>query len=256
MASIFQTTFLMIDTGKRRAISVDPEEQERSTQETELNGGIGSTDTSITLNVAFTRGGYTFNDTILLLIPGFMIIEDEIIGFTGVTASGLTGVTRGLFGTTAISHTDGTSIEEALQLDITEFRMSLGGMLQDQPTAIKYEADDQTGIWGLSEVDQTGTGIPSWTIRGTNDFTRTSGLERFSKIIQSTRTKGLKLIRGADKSKAFLNYINFFDDSYADVSKSRKVVIDGILVRIKLFELNPKASSSHSTWGLTLAETS
>lgn len=82
---------------------------------TTLNGAINSSVTSITLN-SVTDLNY----------PGFLVIDREdsngtatptsreVIYFTGITGSGLTGVTRAADGSTARSHSDGALVEAVL----------------------------------------------------------------------------------------------------------------------------------------------
>jgi len=79
---------------------------------TTLNGAINDSVDSITLN-----------STTDLNYPGYLIIDREdgngnatpskreVIYFTGITGSGLTGVTRGADGSTARSHSDGALVE-------------------------------------------------------------------------------------------------------------------------------------------------
>ena len=67
-----------------------------------LNGGINASDTTIALNSTsgFTSGG------------GFVKIGTEIIEFTGISANNLTGCTRGVWQSTAATHSNGAVVEE------------------------------------------------------------------------------------------------------------------------------------------------
>jgi hypothetical protein len=69
---------------------------------TTLNGAISNSDTTIT--VASTSG---FSTT------GAMIIDAELITYTGKTATTFTGCTRGAAGSSAASHTTGTAVSGA-----------------------------------------------------------------------------------------------------------------------------------------------
>lgn len=70
-----------------------------STDDTLLNGAIDADDT--TINVDSTTG---------FLSGGFIRIEDEIIQYSGITATSFTGCTRGVQGTTAAVHADNTPV--------------------------------------------------------------------------------------------------------------------------------------------------
>ena len=45
---------------------------------------------------------------------GSILIEQELIGYTGKTSTSFTGITRGIYGTTNVAHTAGVNITEAL----------------------------------------------------------------------------------------------------------------------------------------------
>lgn len=48
------------------------------------------------------------------IAPGALLIEDELIKYTGKTATTFTGITRGVYGTTNVAHTAGVPVTEAL----------------------------------------------------------------------------------------------------------------------------------------------
>lgn len=70
-----------------------------------LNGAINDTDTTITLT-----------DASLFSSSGFIVIEDELISYTGKSTNDLTGCTRGVGTTTAASHADTTTVTETEKL--------------------------------------------------------------------------------------------------------------------------------------------
>ena len=55
------------------------------------------------ISVASTAGFFS---------SGYLLIESEIIQYTGITATTFTGITRGVLGTTNVAHTAGVSITE------------------------------------------------------------------------------------------------------------------------------------------------
>ena len=71
---------------------------------TTLNGAINSSVTSLTLTDAsqFPSSG-----------TNFIIIGSEEISYTGITDNTLTGLTRGVAGTTAASHSDGATVTDS-----------------------------------------------------------------------------------------------------------------------------------------------
>jgi hypothetical protein len=80
--------------------------------ETTLNGAIASDATSITLT-----SGTNFDDTTGKYAPTavgsiyYIKIGDEIISYTSITGNSITGATRGVGGTTAVAHTNGSTVE-------------------------------------------------------------------------------------------------------------------------------------------------
>jgi len=74
--------------------------------EDSLNGGIDDSQTTITLN-----------DASNFKSAGKVIIEDEVISYTGKSTNDLTGCTRGDFGTTAVSHSDTTTVAQWYEPD-------------------------------------------------------------------------------------------------------------------------------------------
>ena len=75
--------------------------EDTSAVSTTLDGGINSSVTSITVADAsqFSSSG-----------TNFAIIGSEEVSYTGISSNTLTGVTRGVAGTTAASHSDGATI--------------------------------------------------------------------------------------------------------------------------------------------------
>jgi len=75
--------------------------EDTSALTTTLNGAINDSTTTITLTDAsqFSSSG-----------TNFIIIDSEEISYTGISGNTLTGVTRGVDGTTAASHSDGATV--------------------------------------------------------------------------------------------------------------------------------------------------
>ena len=79
-------------------------------------GGVsGHTPAATTLSGNITAGVATIPLTSVAGFPtsGYVVINGEIIQYTGVSSPNLTGATRGLFGTTASAHSSGDTVTEA-----------------------------------------------------------------------------------------------------------------------------------------------
>lgn len=70
-----------------------------------LDGAITSTDNSLSV---------TAGDGSEFPTSGYLIIESEVISYTGISTDSFTGLSRGQLGTTATTHADGKSIHTTL----------------------------------------------------------------------------------------------------------------------------------------------
>jgi hypothetical protein len=75
------------------------------TASTSLNGSITNADATITVL-----------DTTYFLAAGYLLIEQEWISYSGKSSTQFTGCTRGLFGSTAAAHVDGSTVQEMIRL--------------------------------------------------------------------------------------------------------------------------------------------
>jgi len=141
-------------------------------------------------------------------------------------------------------------------MNVEEISYRIGVSANVNPSISKFENDDQTEIYGISEVQKAGIQIPIWTIRGVLDMTSTTDLKTFAALVKHTKTKGVKQLTGIDTSKSPINYINYYDDYYADQSKTANAVVDYIYVRIINFECTHSANTNMMRYTLTLRETS
>ena len=77
---------------------------------------------------------------------GWILIESEVISYTGVTSTTFTGITRGVLGTTNVAHTAGAAITE---VQGTGGATSIGKMLfnnTDYSSGVATDSTDQTKI--------------------------------------------------------------------------------------------------------------
>lgn len=80
------------------------------TDNTTLNGGIGSSD--VTITVVSTTGFW--NPASGLTERAVLRIENEVITYTGLTSTTFTGCVRGAMGSTAASHSNGVRVDRAV----------------------------------------------------------------------------------------------------------------------------------------------
>ncbi len=78
---------------------------------TRLNSTINSSVTSISVSPISGVWNVIGNAPISVSNPGYIKIDDEIIGYTGVTSNAITGLIRGAAGTNAASHTANSIVE-------------------------------------------------------------------------------------------------------------------------------------------------
>ena len=124
----------------------------------ELDGGIDSTQTTITLNsvenlfTVPTHPLYPSGDPSLLT---YVRIDDEIIQFTGISGLDLTGCIRGAQGTTAVLHDDEAQVESFYKLEGNAMDLALKVLLsnEDQSDYITNLPCTAVGSDGVNIVD-------------------------------------------------------------------------------------------------------
>ena len=129
-------------------------------------------------------------------------------------------------------------------------------LVNNRPALSKFENDDATEIYGVSEIDKIGIGIPTWTIQIGLDTTSTSDLQTFANLVRLCKTKGVKQITGVDDSKSIINWVNYYDDYFQDQSKSSSGTLSELWVRIAGLKIRETADKKYSVATLTLFETS
>lgn len=82
-----------------------------------------------TLSTTIPNGSSTANivvaSTDTFLSSGALLIDSEFIGYTGKTSTTFTGITRGLYGSTAAGHTAGVYVSEAQAVPSTTTAIAL-----------------------------------------------------------------------------------------------------------------------------------
>ena len=137
---------------------------------TTLNGallndsnGTGGSGTSITLT---STTGFPTSGTI--------IVEDELITYTGVSSNDLTGITRGTNGTSTAAHSDGTAVTNAS--DYNGWGVARGASLVTL----------EPGLWSLDNFGE----VLVATIANSKTFTWNGGASDATSNRASTTTSG------------------------------------------------------------------
>jgi len=129
-----------------RVLLLDPR-PDTAAGTTTINDAAGISATATSVTVASTSG---------FPAEGRLIIESEVISYTGTTSTTFTGLTRGLEGTTAATHADTTTVTER-DLQIWGKRL-----YQDREMRTNYTTGTIAITNGLTALVGTGT---SWAIQ-------------------------------------------------------------------------------------------
>jgi hypothetical protein len=151
---------------------------------TTLNGNISAGDTTITLTsttnlqfpgvLTFDRQDVNGNDTPTLR---------EYVSFTGISGNQITGVTRGLGGSTAQSHLSNAKVEETFSVDHwNDLRTALLNLLTTAGALDTTKVVDLTSAQALSNKTLTSPTL-SGTVAGAATF---SGTQTFSQVLTTS----------------------------------------------------------------------
>ena len=143
-----------------------------------------------------------------------------------------------------------------ITLNVTRITYGITCEVNDGSVISKFENNDVTEIYGGDEIDKMGINVPTWTMSIKIDTTSPTDLETFAKLVKLTKTKGVKMISGDDTSASIINYVNYYDDYFQDISKTANAINSGIYVRIKGLRVEEDANKKYSTVTLNLIETS
>jgi len=154
-----------------------------------------------------------------------------------------------------------------LTVNVNEITYNIEISTTDKPSISKYENNDQTEIYGLSEVDTSGIKVPTITLKGIFDMNTGAGRKLFAALTKIAKTKGIKGITGVTNTSMWLNFINYYDNYYCNTAKSAAqdpltdntvtsaAVLSEIYVRVKSFNVPSTAESNFAPWILVLEET-
>lgn len=149
----------------RRQLLVGPEVPQTASAGTTASGAMTAAVT--TLNLLAASGTFRSN--------GFVKIEDEIIEYTTVATSTLTGAVRGVHGTTAASHASGTTVSEI------DFQMTY----RKTPTALATGASPEIPAPFHRYLEQYALYL-AWLARG-DSAKAAVALEEFKEMEQSAK---------------------------------------------------------------------
>jgi hypothetical protein len=103
---------------------------------TTLTANITNTSTT-PIAVASTAG---------LLSSGAILIDNELIGYTGTTPTAFTGITRGVYGSTKSSHTAGAYVSEAQPVPSSTTALAIAMTSVDVSNGVGLNPADNTQI--------------------------------------------------------------------------------------------------------------
>jgi len=144
----------------------------------QLDGAINDSVTTITVD-----------DTSSFQSSGVIRIEDELISYSGKTATTFTGCTRGFSFSTAVSHNDNTVVTETEILDSADLNDTFDALydLASQNPAFWLNSDFFNDI---ENFDSYGAGAFSSTGNWTVSTTAPAGTTATSTIVASTTAGG------------------------------------------------------------------
>ena len=120
---------------------------------TQTNGAITSADTTIQVDDTSTFLSASSDG----IFTTYLKIEDEIIGYTGMTATTFTGCTRGQFGTVAAAHDDNKDIQSMYRLTSDCIDLALRIMLSGDGSPYLSSVDVESFVTiGTSGSDPNG----------------------------------------------------------------------------------------------------
>ena len=130
--------------------------------------------------------------------PGYILIEDEIISYEGVSSNTLTGITRGIDSTIPFSYTAGTKVFKYELSGVSLRRINKQHILSDATTLNPIDLDHYTIKVNTSDTDYTGPLPQGITDRSASSLpnlfindTKSSG----GSLIKSTQNIQYELIR-------------------------------------------------------------
>lgn len=127
--------------------------------------------------------------TVGFLNAGTLLIEDELINYTGKTATTFTGITRGVYGTTNVAHTAGVYVSEAQAVPSPTTALEVAMTNTDASNQVSIDPLDNTKIvfdiagyynvqFSAQLLNATNTidNVTFWFRQNTVDIANTAGI--------------------------------------------------------------------------------
>lgn len=102
-----------------------------------------------TLTGSMTNNGTTpisVTSTTGFPTSGTLLIQDELVGYTGISGNTFTGITRGIYGTTNVSHSIGVAVTEALGVASASTALAIRMSATDTSNAVSLDPLNDTHI--------------------------------------------------------------------------------------------------------------
>lgn len=123
------------------------------------------------------------------LNSGTILIEQELINYTGKTATTFTGITRGVYGTTNVAHTAGVYVSEAQAVPSATTALAVAMTNTDTSNQVSIDPLDNTKIvfdiagyyniqFSAQMLNATNVidNVTFWFKQNTNDIPNTAGI--------------------------------------------------------------------------------
>lgn len=103
--------------------------------------------TTLTANMTnVSTAAIQVTSTSSFLSSGYLLIESELIAYTGKTSTTFTGITRGIYGSTNVSHTAGVAVTEALGTASATSSMAIPYTSTDTSNGVAIDATTNSKI--------------------------------------------------------------------------------------------------------------
>jgi hypothetical protein len=149
-------------------------------------------DTNTALTVAIPNGSstsaITVGSTTGFSTTGTILIDTELIGYTGITSTTFTGITRGLYATTASSHAIGAKVTAA-QGTAANTRTPVYISVQDYSNNVSWSSSNPSrvtfGVAGyynlqfsaqVSNASNTADNVTIWMLKNGTDIAESAGI--------------------------------------------------------------------------------
>jgi len=130
----------------------------------------GVTQLTVAMNNTSTADIHVTSTDAFVLVAGGLLIDSEIIAYTGKTATTFTGITRGVYGSTKASHSIGATVTEAQTLASASVAAPLALYETTSSNGVALDATDKTKVvFSVAGIYNIQFSIQMLTFDGTID---------------------------------------------------------------------------------------